>query len=280
MARIRTIKPDAFLSESLSHVPRGTRWTFAGLWTYADDKGRARDDARLIKAALYPLDETVTLDDVAHDLRILAGIGGICRYVVEGRNYLHMPNWEHQKINRPTPAKSPPCPVHEGGESGYVLESEPSVMDHGGLSEDSRGERKGREMDREGEGNLLSDKSDDGFAPTSDRFDEFWDTYSHKVGRAKAEKAWRAALKKPGVTADLLIASAAAYVTWQMSEGKHPEFTKHPTTWLHGEHWTDERPSRPAPMSRTQQHLRVAEKLQAEQDAQMIPFPQIGGGER
>lgn len=117
-------------------------------------------------------------------------------------------------------------------------------------------------------------------APEIGRFNEFWDTYSHKVGRAKAEKAWRAALKKPGVTADLLIASAAAYVTWQMSEGKHPEFTKHPTTWLHGEHWTDERPSRPAPMSRTQQHLRVAEKLQAEQDAQMIPFPQLGGGER
>ena len=45
MPRIRTIKPDAFLSESLSTVPRGTRWTFAGLWTYADDKGRARDDS-------------------------------------------------------------------------------------------------------------------------------------------------------------------------------------------------------------------------------------------
>ena len=68
MPRIRTIKPDAFKSDSLSSVPRGTRWTFAGLWTYADDEGRARDNARLIHAELYPLDEEVTVEDVESDL--------------------------------------------------------------------------------------------------------------------------------------------------------------------------------------------------------------------
>ena len=144
MPRIRTIKPDAFLSESLSSVPRGTRWTFAGLWTYADDAGRGRDDARLIKAALYPLDDDVTLDDVKNDLDLLAGIGGICRYVVDGRNYLHMPNWGHQKINRPTPPKSPPCPLHEGGGSGHVLDTEDSLSAHGGLTESSGGEKEGK----------------------------------------------------------------------------------------------------------------------------------------
>ena len=115
---------------------------------------------------------------------------------------------------------------------------------------------------------------------TPDRFEEFWDTYSHKIGRAKAEKAYRAALKKPGVTDDLLIASAAAYITWQMSEGKHPEFTKHPTTWLHGEHWRDERPGRPAPRpaeSNAQGWLRLANET-AERDGNVSLFPrQIGG---
>lgn len=110
---------------------------------------------------------------------------------------------------------------------------------------------------------------------TPERFDEFWDVYDHKVGRAKAETAYRAALKKPGVTPDLLIASAAAYVAWQRSEGKHPEFTKHPTTWLHGEHWRDERPARHAqPQTRVGQHLALARQL-AEQER---PLPQIGGG--
>lgn len=122
----------------------------------------------------------------------------------------------------------------------------------------------------------LSDESDETEPPT--RFDEFWETYSHKVGRAKAEKAYRAALKKPGVTSDLLIASAAAYITWQMEEGKHPEFTKHPTTWLHGEHWTDERPARQAPKTNMQAHLALVEQLAAEERGDVLPFGQIGSG--
>lgn len=153
MARIRTIKPDAFISESLSGIPRGTRWTFAGLWTYADDKGRARDDARLVKAALYPLDDSTTLDDVVDDLAILAEIGAICRYEVAGRRYLHMPKWGHQKINRPTPAKSPPCPLHEDGGSGHVIPPDDSLSPHGGLGEGSTWEKEvERERETEGEG--------------------------------------------------------------------------------------------------------------------------------
>ncbi len=146
MPRIRTIKPDAYLSDSLSRVPRGTRWTFAGLWTYADDAGRARDDRRLIKAALYALDDTVDLDDISEDLALLAGIGVICRYEVEGRRYLHMPKWtDHQKINRPTEPKSPPCPIHEDGTAGHVVTDDDSLSDHGAITEPSTWERKGKE---------------------------------------------------------------------------------------------------------------------------------------
>jgi hypothetical protein len=152
MPRIRTIKPDAFLSESLSDVPRGTRWTFAGLWTFADDKGRARDDARLIKAALYPLDDDTSLADVAHDLELLADCGGICRYEVDGKRYLHMPTWEdHQRINRPTPAKHPECPKHDGSGTTQAADPDPSLSAHGDLSESSTWEGKGRERDKEGD---------------------------------------------------------------------------------------------------------------------------------
>ena len=111
---------------------------------------------------------------------------------------------------------------------------------------------------------------------TPDRFDEFWNTYSHKVGRKKAETAYRAALKKPGVTADLLVAAAASYIEWQVSEGKHPKFTKHPATWLTGEHWTDERPGRTArPQTRVQEHLTLVQQLAAE-EAEQHTIPQIG----
>lgn len=107
---------------------------------------------------------------------------------------------------------------------------------------------------------------------TPHRFDEFWETYSKKVGRAKAETAYRNALKKPGVTADLLIATAAAYITWQMTEGKHPTFTKDATTWLHGEHWRDERTPVAPPRTRVQEHLALVQQLAAEE----ATIPQIG----
>lgn len=278
MARIRTIKPDAFTSDSLSSVPRGTRWTFAGLWTYADDKGRGRDDARLIKAALYPIDDDTSLEDVVEDLRLLASIGGICRYVVGGKNFLHMPKWGHQKINRPTPAKSPPCPLHEDGGSGHVLDPDGSLSPHGALTEPSMWEGKGREgeMDREGEGEPLRDESRETEAP--DHFEEFWETYGKKRDRKKCETAFRAATKKPGVTGELLIAAAAAYITWQMSEGKHPQFTKDPLTWLHGENWRDERPARAPEVGRVGQHMALVRQLEeAEQQGRPTGLREIGG---
>jgi hypothetical protein len=100
---------------------------------------------------------------------------------------------------------------------------------------------------------------------TDDRFDEFWDTYDKKVGRKKAETAYRAALKKPHVTPDLLIAAAGAYIAWQTAEEKHPQFTKHPATWLTGEHWTDELRGRAAPQTRVGQHMALVRKLAAEE---------------
>jgi hypothetical protein len=98
-----------------------------------------------------------------------------------------------------------------------------------------------------------------------ERFDEFWETYDKRRGRKAAVAKYRLALRKPGVTADLLIASAAAYIEWQRSEGKHPEFTKDPATWLNGEHWTDERVARPQPQTRVQEHLSLVQQLAAEE---------------
>ena len=97
MGRIRTIKPDAFRSESLSSVPRETRWTFAGLWTYVDDAGRGLDNARLIWAELYPLDDDVTPEDVERDIDALARVGAVVRYSADGKNYLVIPAFDkHQ----------------------------------------------------------------------------------------------------------------------------------------------------------------------------------------
>lgn len=96
------------------------------------------------------------------------------------------------------------------------------------------------------------------------RFAEFWDTYGHKVKRPDAEKKWCLALKKPGVTPDLLIAAAAAYVAWERANNEGGKFIAHPSTWLHGERWRDERKAVQS-VTRVGAHLQLARELAGEQ---------------
>lgn len=139
MARIRTIKPDAFKSESLSACSRGARWTFAGLWTYCDDAGVGRADSRLIKAELYPLDDGTTPAVVDDDMNELIDAGCLHTFQAGGKVFIHIPGMGvHQRINRPTPSILPTCPclTHTGL-------TECSLSAHGDVSGEMEGKGKG-----------------------------------------------------------------------------------------------------------------------------------------
>lgn len=111
MARKRMLHPEFFTSETVASVSRDARLTFAGLWVYADDKGRGKDVAALVKAAVWPLDDDVTRHDVEGHLVELAGAGLICRYTDDDAPLLHVVKWdEHQRISHPTPSKLAGCP--------------------------------------------------------------------------------------------------------------------------------------------------------------------------
>lgn len=153
MARIRTIKPSFFASEDVSELPLRARLTWIGLWTHCDDQGRAKDNLKLIKAAVWPLDN-VTLREIEEDLSTLAVRGRIVRYEVDGRRYLAVVNWhEHQKINRPSSCTIPPPPMDGGQPSGPGPNEDPedppddSLNAHEPLTEPSptAHPRKGRE---------------------------------------------------------------------------------------------------------------------------------------
>lgn len=154
MARIRSVKPEMRRSLTVSSWPIPVRWTFVGLLGYLDDEGRALDDLRLVKAELYPLDDAVTTRRVDQHLGTLAEQGPLCRYEVAGQRYLHVTSWhEHQRINRPSPSKIPPCPFHEKDVSPHGALTEDSLNPHGGLTPSrAREEGKGKEQGREGKG--------------------------------------------------------------------------------------------------------------------------------
>jgi hypothetical protein len=260
MARMRTLKPEAATSETLTTVPREVRWTFGLLWTHCDDKGRCAFNPKLIKAALYPLDDDVTTDVVVDEIDQLEQIGAVCVYEVGGRQYLHVPHWaEHQHPNRPQDSKLPPCPGGEGSDHAQQDRPEPSsstaeqltddaVNDHGGLTpvlsclvEAGTGDGEG-----EGEEQLpCSTASSDPF----ERFDEFWTAYPLHVSKLKARQRWLTQIKA-GVDPQVMIDGAESYA--RQVRGKDREHIKHPDGWINGRRWEDEPVKAPVRHSSTE----------------------------
>lgn len=153
IARIRTIKPEAFASESLAAVSLSAERTFFGLLTQADDQGRFRDQAAVIAGLLWSLRPDHGPMGVEDDLNQLHTADLICRYEgADGKRYLHIVTFaKHQKINRPSGIRAPACPHHDLGVSRepspltHAAVTEPSRKAHGGLPEGAaRGESAGQ----------------------------------------------------------------------------------------------------------------------------------------
>jgi hypothetical protein len=154
MARIRSIKPAYFKSRSLARVARDARYLFAGLWTYCDDQGRGADDARSIKAEVFPLDDDMTPKAIEGLLQALVKIGVIVRYEADGWRYLAVVNFgEHQRVNKPQPSQLPAPPVtptgarttHSGNGAGTGPDEHRTPTGWKG-----RGEGEGREEEGKG----------------------------------------------------------------------------------------------------------------------------------
>ena len=104
--RIRSLKPGFWTSEDIAQLEECVALHFAGLWNYAQDNGVGRDDARLIRAALYPLRDKVTVAEVERRQLQLAVAGLILRYTQEEVRLFSIPTWdEHQRVTNPSRCK-------------------------------------------------------------------------------------------------------------------------------------------------------------------------------
>ena len=103
MARIRSIKPEFFTSLTIADLSLSARLTFIGLWTYVDDNGVGPADPRLIRAAIWPLEETPDiLQRTREDLQSLQTARLITLYEASGRPLVYVNSWdEHQKVSHP-----------------------------------------------------------------------------------------------------------------------------------------------------------------------------------
>lgn len=107
MARIRSLKPEMWGSESIGRLSRDARLLFIGLITQVDDEGRIRASSRGLASLLLPFDDDVA-GQVDGWLSELEAEGMFRRYMVDGSTYGEIPKFIlHQKIDHPSASKLP-----------------------------------------------------------------------------------------------------------------------------------------------------------------------------
>ena len=142
MARIRTVKPEFWSSEQVMSCTPLARLLFIGIWNFCDDGGNHPLSPRTIKALVFPGDD-ITVESVDGLLDELKLSNLIALYSVEGKTYLHVRGWRHQKIDKRTFK----YPAFIGGPD----ESSPSGSRV--LDEESSSGSRALTPGREGEGN-------------------------------------------------------------------------------------------------------------------------------
>ncbi len=96
MARIRTVKPEFFTSESVLAVSPLARLFFIGLWCEADREGRLKWKPKTLKFRYLP-SESVNIEKLCGELEAEKMI---VTYSVDGIDYCEIPGFRsHQVIN-------------------------------------------------------------------------------------------------------------------------------------------------------------------------------------
>jgi hypothetical protein len=125
MPRIRTVKPEIWMSPQVMNLSHGARLLFLGLITQADDEGRGSADARKLKASIFGGDD-YTSTDVRRWLDECTAQGLADVYLSEKHGVLYaLPSWRsHQSIDRP---RKSAYPTREEAESARRIVVEPNT---------------------------------------------------------------------------------------------------------------------------------------------------------
>lgn len=178
MARIRSIKPDFWTSEQVMECSPIARLMFIGIWNFADDHGRSPASPKTIKAQIFPADNIDTTN-VRGMLDELSSNGLIQLYEVDGKEFLFVTGWRHQKIDKRQPAKYPAPPEDHSTTVRRTVSTD----------------RKGSEGIGEERKHCPVGKPTRTRASYSDEFEaKFWQPYPRTPTMSKSE-AWKAWLK-------------------------------------------------------------------------------------
>jgi len=267
MARIRSIKPEVRISEKVNSWPIECRYFWVLLWGYCDDYGIGRDNARLIVADSFPLDDHITADMVSAWMHILWDSGVIERYLVGDAAYFRVVNWdEHQKISHPAKQFLPDI-----SEATYVIPRVAETLRSVTETFEKTSPKQGAGSSEQGAGS-----SEQGVAPKEPKlnlpamFDSAYELWPKKTKREEALARFVAAAKKrdPFLLVDDIQKFGKAYA---LSTDKN--FVPALGAWIYQQRWTDELPTPAARqgMTRGEENMAVVARY-----AQMAEREAIG----
>lgn len=150
MARIRCIKPEFWTAEQVMECSPMARLLFVGMWNFCDDGGNHPAAFKTLKAEVFPGDDITTAEIqglvgelIANDL--------VVEYEANGKRYLHVTGWHHQKIERPNYKHPKPRPddirraVADHSETDRDALADHSPTDRRSIGDHSTPEGKGKE---------------------------------------------------------------------------------------------------------------------------------------
>ncbi|MCL2751078.1 MAG: DnaD domain protein [Coriobacteriia bacterium] len=134
----RILKESICGSETIDQLTQLEEVFFYRLLVNCDDFGRMDARAKILKAKLFPLKDNMTLKSIEDGLRVLATVGLVVLYKVDGKPFLQLPTWEaHQQVRAkkskyPAPeingnhlisddCKCPRNPIQSESESNVVV---------------------------------------------------------------------------------------------------------------------------------------------------------------
>jgi hypothetical protein len=219
MARIRTIKPEFFVSAQVADVSPTCRLLFIGMWLFCDDAGIHPASTRQLKMEVFPGDD-VTTKQLQEMVDELLRVGLLSSYEVtdetEVHTYWKVTGWHHQKIERPR----------------YQYPQQNSTTHRRHIDDTSTSPRSLTRPDPTLPHTTTPKRV---VAVYTTTFEEWWCIYPRKVQKGAAAKAFKSACQR--AKADDIIAATKVFAVSEKAQG---DYCPYPATWLNQNRWEDD----------------------------------------
>jgi len=114
----RILKESICSSQSIDQLKPQEEIVFYRLIVCCDDFGRLDARPKILKSKLFPLKDSVTHKNISDSLTMLASVGLVKLYEVEGEPFLFLPTWEKHQQMRAKKSKYPAPDIN-----GYQMKS-------------------------------------------------------------------------------------------------------------------------------------------------------------